>query len=194
VLDAAYALFEDRGYEQTTMRAVAERAGVALGTIFVHFSDKHALLMAAFETDLARVIEDAFVTVPPDDVRRQLLHVARRLYDFYGRRPRLSRVLVQQAFFADGDAGARLSDQVRSFLGRLAGLFEAAAARGEVRRDVSASDAALCFWADYFTVLVAALRDPELHTRGQLRLLGGMLDLRFTGIAAATVRGSRRKR
>jgi hypothetical protein len=117
--------------------------------------------------------------------------VARRLYAFYGGRPRLSRVLVQEALFADGDRGSRLSDQVRAFLGRLASLFEAAAARGEVRSDVSAADAALCFWSDYFTVLVAGLREPELGLRGQLRLLGGMVELRFAGLAATAARARR---
>ncbi|MGH7752390.1 MAG: helix-turn-helix domain-containing protein, partial [Gemmatimonadales bacterium] len=31
ILDAALDLFRDRGYEATTMRAIAQRAGVALG-------------------------------------------------------------------------------------------------------------------------------------------------------------------
>lgn len=194
VLDAGYALFEERGYEQTTMRAIAERAGVALGTIFIHFADKRGLLVAAFETDLGQIIEDAFVTLPPTDVRRQLLHVARRLYAFYGRRPRLARVLVQQGLFAEGEGGSRLSGQVHGFLGRIASLFEAATARGEVRRDVPASDAALCFWADYFVVLIAGLQDASLGTRRQLRLLGSLLDLRLAGVASREDRESRRRR
>ncbi len=34
ILDTAYALFEEKGYEKMTMRELAARAGVGLGTIF----------------------------------------------------------------------------------------------------------------------------------------------------------------
>jgi AcrR family transcriptional regulator len=182
VLDAAYALFEERGWEETTMRAVAGRARVALGTIFLHFPDKRALLLAAFETDLGRVIADAFATLPQGPLRERLLHVAARLYAFYGERPRLARVLVQQALFAEGREGALLADQVRAFLSRIAGLFDEAAGRGEVDPGVSAGDAALGFWADYFLALVAGLQNGVAGAPGQVRLLRRLIDLRLAGL------------
>jgi AcrR family transcriptional regulator len=44
MLDAAYALFSERGYRATTLAAVAERAGVAVQTIYFTFGTKDALL------------------------------------------------------------------------------------------------------------------------------------------------------
>jgi AcrR family transcriptional regulator len=193
LLDAAYQLFEAVGYEQTTMRAVASRAGVALGTIFLHFPDKQALLVSAFETDLGRVVDEAIATLPRRGLRGQLLHVARRLYAFYGARPRLARVLLQHGVFAAGEEGARLRAQVEAFLAVIAGLFEAAATAGEVRADVPPADCAIAFWADYFTVLVGAVREGELATREPLGTLERLLDLRLTGLAPRA-RSIRRKR
>jgi AcrR family transcriptional regulator len=46
------ALFAEKGYEKTTMRALAEHAGIGLGTIFKHYPDKPPILAAAFEDDL----------------------------------------------------------------------------------------------------------------------------------------------
>ena len=50
-------LFERHGFEGTTMQQLAGEAKVALGTVFVHFEDKHALLAATLhegvETALA---------------------------------------------------------------------------------------------------------------------------------------------
>ena len=37
ILDAAYGLFEEKGFHQATMRELAARAGVSLGAIFQHF-------------------------------------------------------------------------------------------------------------------------------------------------------------
>ena len=49
ILDAAYALFLERGVAATTMDAVAERASVSKMTVYANFRDKPALLSAVFD-------------------------------------------------------------------------------------------------------------------------------------------------
>ena len=49
VLAAAELLFARRGYEATGMADVAERAGVGVGTLYHHFPDKRALLLALID-------------------------------------------------------------------------------------------------------------------------------------------------
>ncbi|MGO8799542.1 MAG: TetR/AcrR family transcriptional regulator [Roseiarcus sp.] len=53
ILDAAGALFHERGIAATTMEGVAERAGVSKMTVYAHFPDKPALLSAVFERNIA---------------------------------------------------------------------------------------------------------------------------------------------
>lgn len=48
IVEAALALFREKGYEDTTMRAVAERAGVALGSAYYYFKSKEELLQAYY--------------------------------------------------------------------------------------------------------------------------------------------------
>ncbi|MGQ9833477.1 MAG: TetR/AcrR family transcriptional regulator, partial [Candidatus Villigracilaceae bacterium] len=43
VMEAAYDLFLEQGYAATSMRQIAERAGLALGGIYNHFSGKEAI-------------------------------------------------------------------------------------------------------------------------------------------------------
>jgi AcrR family transcriptional regulator len=50
ILEAALALFKEQGYEETTMREVAERADVALGNAYYYFSGKESLLEAYYGT------------------------------------------------------------------------------------------------------------------------------------------------
>jgi TetR/AcrR family transcriptional regulator, mexJK operon transcriptional repressor len=49
ILDAAYALFLERGIAATTMDLVAERASVSKMTVYANFRDKPALLSAVFD-------------------------------------------------------------------------------------------------------------------------------------------------
>lgn len=45
VIDAARALFAERGYDEATVRDIAQRAGVAAGSVFTTFDSKSSLLL-----------------------------------------------------------------------------------------------------------------------------------------------------
>jgi AcrR family transcriptional regulator len=44
ILETALGIFEERGYEQTTMRAIAEKAKVSLGNAYYYFPSKEHLI------------------------------------------------------------------------------------------------------------------------------------------------------
>ena len=48
ILKTALEMFLERGYEETTMRAIAERAGVALGNAYYYFRSKEHLIQAFY--------------------------------------------------------------------------------------------------------------------------------------------------
>lgn len=57
VLDAARTLFIEQGVGATTMAQIADRAGVAKGTVYLYFASKDAMLgclEAEFESDIVR--------------------------------------------------------------------------------------------------------------------------------------------
>ena len=47
ILDAALAVFRERGYEGTTIPAIAQRCGISQGTVYNYFPSKEKLLFAA---------------------------------------------------------------------------------------------------------------------------------------------------
>jgi AcrR family transcriptional regulator len=49
ILETALEMFGERGYEETTMRAIAEKAGVAIGNTYYHFRSKEHLIQAYYE-------------------------------------------------------------------------------------------------------------------------------------------------
>ncbi len=49
IIDAALSLFEERGYDATTMRAVAERAGVSTGNAYYYFRSKEQLVQGFYD-------------------------------------------------------------------------------------------------------------------------------------------------
>ncbi len=49
ILEAALAVFRERGFESATMRDVASAAGVAVGAAYYYFPSKEAIVMAFYE-------------------------------------------------------------------------------------------------------------------------------------------------
>ena len=49
IYDAALDLFREKGFEQTTMRDIAVKAGVALGGAYYYFSSKESIVLAFYQ-------------------------------------------------------------------------------------------------------------------------------------------------
>lgn len=62
---AALDLFAERGYEDTTVIEIAERAGLTKSTFFRHFKDKREVLFGGHA--MADLIEEAIAAVPAAD-------------------------------------------------------------------------------------------------------------------------------
>jgi AcrR family transcriptional regulator len=54
ILEAALELFREKGFDPTTMREIAVRAGVALGAAYYYFPSKEAIIQAYYEVVQAR--------------------------------------------------------------------------------------------------------------------------------------------
>jgi len=75
VLDAAYAVLVEQGYERTSMLAVAQRAGASKETLYSWFGSKAGLFAAVVQSEAAQtnaVVPDP-ATGPPDDPRAGLV-------------------------------------------------------------------------------------------------------------------------
>jgi len=192
LLAQAYTLFEEAGFERATMRELAARSGVALGTIFKHFPDKHALLGAAFRQAIASRVDEAFATLPAGDLSARLLHLTRRLYRFYADRPSLSRVLVKELPVLEGPEGEAVRAQAISFLHRVGALFGEAVASGDLRADTDLVAAVAAYWSFYLLGLLSGLAERRFDVEGQLEFVARMLHQHLRSISAHAPRKKER--
>lgn len=102
ILDATIALASKGGFDAVQMRAVAERADVALGTLYRYFPSKIHLLVSA----LAREFEQANSNmdrkpVPGDTSADRVIYVLNRNTRALQRDPNLTEALTRAFMFAD---------------------------------------------------------------------------------------------
>jgi len=78
ILEAALEMFRERGYEQTTMRSIAERAEVALGNAYYYFHSKEHLIQAFYgRTHDEHLTASEAVLARERDLKARLLGVMR---------------------------------------------------------------------------------------------------------------------
>jgi AcrR family transcriptional regulator len=72
LLEAALKVFAQSGID-ASLEAIAQQAGVGIGTLYRHFPTREALALAAYQHDLEQVCEAAdqlLLTLPPDAALR----------------------------------------------------------------------------------------------------------------------------
>src|ERR1700759_3354282 len=97
---AALDLFVEKGYEETTVAQIAERAGLNRATFFRHFADKREVLFGG-EDVLSGLFADAIRAVSPDatliECLREALAAAEVVMTPHRRAMAARRVLVVAA-------------------------------------------------------------------------------------------------
>ncbi|MEO9138548.1 MAG: cholesterol catabolism transcriptional regulator KstR [Jatrophihabitans sp.] len=109
ILDATLALGSKGGYDAVQMRAVAERADVALGTLYRYFPSKIHLLVSAMARELEKVRERTErVTIPGDNAYERLMFILTRITKGMQRDPNLAEAMTRAFMFADASAAAEV--------------------------------------------------------------------------------------
>jgi AcrR family transcriptional regulator len=110
ILDATIALASSGGFDAVQMRAVAERADVALGTLYRYFPSKIHLLVSALgrEFEQARAGLDR-KPVPGETAADRVMYVLGRTTRSLQRDPNLTEALTRAFVFAD----ATVADEIR---------------------------------------------------------------------------------
>ncbi|HSI26436.1 MAG TPA: TetR family transcriptional regulator [Aeromicrobium sp.] len=102
MLDAAMQLAADGGYEAVQMREVADKAEVALGTLYRYFPSKVHLLVAA----LAAQFEEAEAitasrAITGDTAHERVMKILSRTTVAMQKQPQLTEAMVRAFMFAD---------------------------------------------------------------------------------------------
>jgi AcrR family transcriptional regulator len=180
VLAAARELFRERGFDETSADQIAERAGVAKGTVFLHGGSKERLLLLVYEADIVETATRALDAVrPAQTVAAALQTVFTHFFRLYERDMALARRFVKEQVVLPHQENP-LAPLTLDFVARLADLIGERQASGEVHPDLDPRLAAQISYALYSGVLVGWLSGwiPDAALRD--RILAGSLALHWS--------------
>lgn len=133
ILEAAVAVFAERGYQRATVKEIAARAGIAPGTIYLYFRNKRELLLALAETLIRRAAE-ALLTPGDDlDVRSRLALILRDRLRFVRENQGLLRALATEIWTDRELAAQFFGEVILPAIGAGSLYIQERVARGELR-------------------------------------------------------------
>ena len=180
ILDAAREEFGDRGFSDSSIVGITQRAGVALGTFYTYFNSKEEVFQALVR-DMSAQVRDHVAPVLKgssnaiEGERRALesfLQFAREHRDVYR--------IIDEAEFVDAQA---YREHYETTATRIAARLIAARGRGEVDSDYSDEELDILAWAIMGANVFLGLRfavwsnaDPKRVADATHKLLRGGLE------------------
>ncbi|QIX26631.1 cholesterol catabolism transcriptional regulator KstR [Nocardioides sp. JQ2195] len=109
ILDATIALASRGGFDAVQMRAVAEQADVALGTLYRYFPSKIHLLVSALGREFERSqAATSGKPIPGDSAEARVNFVLGRTTKILQKDPNLTEALTRAFMFADASVSAEI--------------------------------------------------------------------------------------
>lgn len=134
IQDAVARIVAKRGSHGVTMEQVAAEAGVAKGTLYLHFESKKALLESVKESSLEPLLQEAEAildsAMPP---REKIEQTIARRFSYFDKHRELFRFLLEDRQVAQLHSERMKNSRYRYLMDKMAGVVEAGIASGDFR-------------------------------------------------------------
>ena len=138
VLEAARDLFNEIGYDETTIRAIAERAGVSVGSVFTTFASKAEVLSHVMNHRLGELYAEFDRVVPflRGSTVDRLCSIFAIHYEFETRRVKLFLAHIAASYNPSNDLEVAPFGRNPRLTQMLLDVLRDGVGRGEVREDL----------------------------------------------------------
>ena len=135
IVSAARHLFVSVGYDGATLRMIADRADMALGTLFYYARDKRDLIYLIFNDEFDAATTQGVETCrDAPGFKAKVLAITEPFYRFFAREPELSLILLSEV--QQHSPGLHLAQNLairERFISALEGLVKEAQNTGEIQ-------------------------------------------------------------
>ena len=187
IMLAARKLFAEQGYDATTLRQVAERAGLGLGTLFNYISDKRDLIYLVFNEEVSGITDVALAAPRPwQSFSEKIVSMVEQHYRLFGSEPVLSRILLSEVL--QHTPGFHLAEHLAirdRFIRGIEAIVAEAQGSGEIGSTASPELIARHIFFSYSAALrwwLAASEKPDW--RSGMRDYATILKLQIRGLGA----------
>jgi AcrR family transcriptional regulator len=194
ILDAAYEVFTERGYQGTSTKEVALKAGVKPTVVRGYYQDKRGLLSSIID-DIIGALDQALADESPsasstiEEYVTQISRMGLKLFSFFVDHPYGPKILFYESLGIDEEIAMRVQASFDVVVMYTEGFLRHGINKGFVREDVNARETAVLVNTMFFEIArrVSREQNPEQSYQRWTEtvtslLFGGLLAPRFRGV------------
>lgn len=182
---AARQLFTELDYENATVRAIAARAGVALGTVSHYAKDKRDLILLAYNDEVESMIaQGAELIRERAGFDENLLAFFRVFYEGYAANLQLARTYLEVNFFAFGMNSKGLAVNRQRKLDAVKRIVRLGQERHELRTDIKPEVIAMQFLFLHSSAVRSWILEEHPNVRGGLAEMRKLIELQTQGLGS----------
>ncbi len=169
ILDAAIEVIAEHGFFHSRVAEIADRAGVADGTIYLYFKNKDELLMAAIDSAFHRFIQRARTALEQiPEPREKLRQMAFLHLESLGSKRDLAIVFQTELRHSLKFLGQFSHNLLVEYFDLIKGVVREGQEAGVFRTDISVTMAAHCFFGSLDEIVTTWIlsdhdRDRDYH-------------------------------
>ncbi len=174
-MEAALHLFSQKGFENTSIKDLAEEAGIAPGLIYHYFESKQQILMAVMESHgFSQECKAMIEAQSAKSVQAGLPVIATAYYELLGKKEQLLRIFCREAM-TDETLGVFWVNHINDAVATMSRYLAAKVAAGELRPHNTDISARMLLHP------IAMMRLTGVHPKN----LPQLIDCLLSGISAA---------
>jgi AcrR family transcriptional regulator len=182
IREAARALFQEKGFDAATLRAIAARAGMGASSIYRHVRSKRELLVL----ELSDLQEEAWLAFRREDkrsdaTRERILKFFRCQHQFLSENPDLTIVAIRATTYPEAQLARHVLALNDRAVGLLAEILQGGRQRGDLAPDVDILNAARALFHGATGARISWV-NGLLSENGCQVTIDGLVDILFRGI------------
>ena len=183
ILKAARDMFISRGFDGTTIEDIAEKAEVAVGTVYNYFDSKSALILAITLEDTSSVLDEDF-QIPESCTGFESikLYIDTFMESLTIYPKRLLRELMREAWRNDTALSKGLISQDLTLLDGLANVLRELTEKQKLKSNTDIEYASLAIYGIITTAIKWAGEGEARASEQMLESLERMLEILFKGL------------
>lgn len=185
IINAAKELIGQKGYRNTSIEEIAERAEVGPATVYNYFNSKSGLLMSVFNKEVETLLKygEKIINNPPVEAGEAVYQLSEVYFsDFMNR---YSRQLMREIFIAvlveQLSVRKELMGLDYALIAQLVKLLNIIKRRGQIGADVNLEDVAFVIFSLIMTDLMAFFVDDDMTIQDCLQTMKRHIFLVFQG-------------
>ncbi|MFP4344138.1 MAG: TetR/AcrR family transcriptional regulator [Anaerolineales bacterium] len=189
ILSAAAEVFAEKGYANTTVREIAERADMAEGTLYNYFDGKREILLTILE-EAQPPLEEAFTELEGLEDRDAMMAMIEQAFDLSEVNLPFTRTLLTEAWVDDEVLQDFIAERIRN-VDKLLQAFVRERIRAGAFRSIDPAIASRVSMGMFLGLLLPVLRgvEPVPSPAERRQLAAAAVDLLLEGIRRRPAEG-----